>query len=248
MSKFIIFSLFKKVGRAMNQKEFCMEIGTKIRAFRKLKHLTQKQLADQMHKSLACISKYEKGEIVMDICTLYECANALNIIPQMLLPQNTADSIVANPAPQKLPQFFQHTPLYYYGIRSNRAETVAAAIEIDPENGKVTVYFDLTDPVNYRNSKYILHGDIFCSDANIRIFCSNPFLGGDFIMINCRTAALMDDRVFAFAATLTPNYRIRASKAILTPERLHNPNSILPQLKITKEQLKEAKKNDYFVF
>ena len=66
--------------------ELSMEIGKKIRYFRTGKNKTLEELAAAVCKSKATLSKYEKGDIVIDIETLYEIADALQIhIDQLLV-------------------------------------------------------------------------------------------------------------------------------------------------------------------
>lgn len=52
-------------------------IGVKIRYYRKKKGMTVDQLAAAVCKSKSSISKYESGQIVMDILSLYDIARPL---------------------------------------------------------------------------------------------------------------------------------------------------------------------------
>lgn len=61
------------------------EVGKKIRNFRKWKGLTVQQLADRIHKSKATLSKYESGDITLDVVTLHQIADSLNIQVEQLL-------------------------------------------------------------------------------------------------------------------------------------------------------------------
>lgn len=54
-------------------------IGKQIRMYRKVQGLTLQQLADMIHKSRATMSKYETGEITLDVETLYDISSALRI-------------------------------------------------------------------------------------------------------------------------------------------------------------------------
>ena len=58
--------------------ELSMEIGKRIRYFRTGKNMTLEELATAVCKSKATLSKYEKGDIVIDIETMYEIADALD--------------------------------------------------------------------------------------------------------------------------------------------------------------------------
>ena len=61
------------------------EIGQRIRQFRQGRRMTLDELASAVHKSRATLSKYERGEISMDIETLYDIARALNVRTEQLL-------------------------------------------------------------------------------------------------------------------------------------------------------------------
>ena len=54
-------------------------VGSRIKNYRKIQGLTLQQLADKIHKSRATMNKYENGEIVLDIETLYSISEALDI-------------------------------------------------------------------------------------------------------------------------------------------------------------------------
>ena len=59
--------------------EINVYIGGQIRKYRKANSMTLQQLADVIHKSRATVCKYENGEISIDIATLYEISQALQI-------------------------------------------------------------------------------------------------------------------------------------------------------------------------
>ena len=54
-------------------------VGAQVRRYRKACGMTIQQLADQIHKSRATVCKYENGEIVLDVETLYEISQVLQI-------------------------------------------------------------------------------------------------------------------------------------------------------------------------
>lgn len=75
--------------------EISKEIGKLIRSFRKRRNMTLDDLSRIICKSKSTISKYEKGEIPLDIETLYDIAEALQVhVEQLLyaLPGRTAMS------------------------------------------------------------------------------------------------------------------------------------------------------------
>ena len=60
-------------------------VGNRIRSIRKSKNMSIQQLADAINKSKACVSKYEKGEITIDIPTLFEISDVLEVPAERLI-------------------------------------------------------------------------------------------------------------------------------------------------------------------
>ena len=96
--------------------ELTRHIGSRIHAFRRERHLTLQQLADLIRKSRATVSKYESGEITLDIETLYDISHALGVELSQL-------TDFQPPAPQTVPlpvrtssysPFFEASDLYFY--------------------------------------------------------------------------------------------------------------------------------------
>ena len=61
------------------------EVGKRIHNFRKMRKMTLKEVSDRVCKSISTLSKYEKGEIAVDIETLYDLADALQVHVEQLL-------------------------------------------------------------------------------------------------------------------------------------------------------------------
>ncbi|MDO4329068.1 MAG: helix-turn-helix transcriptional regulator [Lachnospiraceae bacterium] len=94
-------------------------VGTRIRKYRKSRGLTLQQLADQIHKSRASVSKYETGEVSLDIETLFEIADVLQVSPGQLMdyhPPIPKPSQVMSCVPGRrgMSPFFQARRLYFY--------------------------------------------------------------------------------------------------------------------------------------
>lgn len=84
--------------------------------YRKARNLTLQQLGDKIHKSRASVSKYENGEITLDVETLFEIADALSVSPNQLMDYRPP---VPKSAKQRLDSsakspFFQARRLYFY--------------------------------------------------------------------------------------------------------------------------------------
>ena len=101
--------------------EISAETGKRIRNFRRMRKLTLEELSKIICKSKSTISKYEKGEISIDVETLYDIAGALKIHVEQLLyctPQRA--SLMSD---SSSPAFFSGMSQFYsylYDGRSNR--------------------------------------------------------------------------------------------------------------------------------
>lgn len=62
-----------------------IEIGKRIKEFRKALHLNQTELAEKLGKTMRTIQKYESGEIQPSIAMINEIAKALEISPAELI-------------------------------------------------------------------------------------------------------------------------------------------------------------------
>ena len=83
------------------------EIGKKIKIYRKKKLLTVADLSEAICKSKATVSKYENGQISMDILTLYDIARVLGVHVEQLL--HTVEDKTLNLTETRLPAFFRNT-------------------------------------------------------------------------------------------------------------------------------------------
>ena len=63
-------------------KEVSIHVGQRIRLYRKTKNLTIETFAGMIHKSKATVSKYENGDISIDIETLFTIGRNHQAQPQ----------------------------------------------------------------------------------------------------------------------------------------------------------------------
>ena len=68
------------------QKTLYNHVGSRIRFYRKLKNMTQDQLAAAIHKSESTLSKYESGQIAIDVGSLYDIASARICLSLWIMP------------------------------------------------------------------------------------------------------------------------------------------------------------------
>ena len=69
-------------------------VGQNIRKYRMAYNMTLKELAVLLHKSVSTVSKYEKGDISLDMSTFVELSRILKVSPLAIIGDETAKEIV----------------------------------------------------------------------------------------------------------------------------------------------------------
>ncbi len=158
------------------------EIGAKIRHYRKMKHMTVEQLAAAVCKSKSCVSKYESGQITMDVATLYEIAQTLDVkVTQLLyLPLAARSGMPAG----TVPAFFSgvnHLYMYYYDGRKNRINRSVIDIfsEVEPGVYQVHVYMNVNEFVRYQLCENLYDGYLTHYDAFSTLILENQSMEMD---------------------------------------------------------------------
>lgn len=96
--------------------ELSRHIGQRIRDYRKGQGMTLQQLADAIHKSRATVSKYETGEITLDVDTLHEICGVLHVGMNQLTDYQPEAQRPAplSPTLSGRSPYFQADRLYFY--------------------------------------------------------------------------------------------------------------------------------------
>lgn len=153
-----------------------IEIGNKIRQFRQSRKMTLDELAIIIHKSRATLSKYERGEISIDIDTLYELADALHVRTEQLL-----YTPISEKHPQQreiVPAFFQDVDRFYcYYFDGRIGKLVRSAFDvfsrIDVNQYKIAMYMNFKDLAHYQQAENTYWGYMEHFDALTLIELTN---------------------------------------------------------------------------
>lgn len=161
--------------------EINQHIGSRIRSHRKACGMTLQQLADAIHKSRASVSKYETGEITLDIETLYDISAALEIDLNQLIDYRP-------PRPVLLPQaiisrgtspFFQADRLYFYfydGRQNRLKDGVIHIHRSDDPSGLMDASLSISSVTpSGRSSEVFYTGKVLYSDMLIRFSFVNQY-------------------------------------------------------------------------
>lgn len=166
----------------------CKHIGAQIRYYRKLRGYTLCEFASMINKSISTLSKYESGTISIDIVTLSEIADFLEVTIEQLLPlsrTNTPGAENGFGSALDSRHFFAHQDLYYmyFFFSPNRSSpnkgVTTNAIEIRRnENGpdEAYLYSECSEPeTNYKRCKFVYHGTVLYYDFIVYFLLENVY-------------------------------------------------------------------------
>lgn len=148
--------------------DIAQEIGAKIRYYRRKKGMTVDQLAAAVCKSKSSISKYESGQIGIDVLSLYDIARALDVrVTQLLyLPPSGYTGAPSGSVPAffvGLTQFY----MYYFDGRTNQVNRCVLDISAEEEQGvfHVQMYMNVKEYWHYTLCENYYEGTLTHYDA-----------------------------------------------------------------------------------
>ena len=223
-------------------------VGERIRDYRKAQGMTLQQLADAIHKSRASMSKYEKGEIILDIETLDEISRVLHVPIGHLMDVRTDEENaqqgqeIAGRGP-----FFQANKLYFYFYDGRRDRLKSGVIHItrgdDLQNVcDASLSISVSLPGG-RSSKIFYSGKVVYSDMLIRFSFVNRYntLEEDLLYI-FNPLELRDSTEGLLCGISSADLMPCAFKCLVTLTPQEPTEEFISRLMITKEELRRWQK------
>lgn len=226
------------------------EIGLKIKYYRKKKKMSVTDLAKAICKSKSTVSKYESGQISVDISTLYEISSVLDVhIYSLLYIPPSENSEVQS---DNIPLFFRNLNrfyMYYYDGRIN--QIIPCVLDIiskqDENSYNIMMYMNVNDYEKYHICENTYSGQIFHFDALSSIVMQNEEMFMEKYQISIPAPYLNTPEKMALAygvssRPLMPNAaKVLISKTIQT-DMDHLKNSLV----ISKEDIRLLKLYNFF--
>ncbi|AWI04399.1 helix-turn-helix domain-containing protein [Clostridium drakei] len=222
-----------------------MEIGKKIKSFRKSKGMTVQGLANLVHKSKATISKYENGDIVIEVDTLYALAKALGVhVEQLLYIAPNDNKEVSSTIPSA---FFQGASRFYSYFYDGRNKQIVKCImdiisTADMSRCKAVLYMNIKGYDCYENCENTYYGYIEHHDVLTSIVLKNQATSVEQIMINILASFLDSEKKWGLMAGVSfrPFMPI-ALKMLFSKKPLPENQDLINELKINKEDIRIMK-------
>ena len=131
-----------------------LNIGKKIKHYRKLANMTLSDVGKSINKSKGTISKYESNQIIPDAITLLELCNCLNISINDFLPITEEKIINSN----TLFNPFGTNQLFMYYYTDKKLMTSIIDLSISNGNYMCKFYNGVKNTSNYQHCSYYYEG------------------------------------------------------------------------------------------
>ena len=231
---------------SINQK-----VGEQIRKYRKIKGFTIQELADAIHKSRATVSKYETGEISLDIETLFEIASVIQVPPPQLIEWKWENQKESVPQETGLRTFYNARRLYFYFYDGRYGRMKDGAIDILPggegNQKEASMRLSVVTPRG-RSSEIYYSGKVTYSDMLIRFFFKNQYnpLEEDLLYIY-NPLEYRESTYGLLCGISSSDMHPCAFKCLITLAPHQYTEELKEQLMLTKQELKEYKKLNMLV-
>jgi transcriptional regulator with XRE-family HTH domain len=222
--------------------EVSIEIGNRIRNFRKKRSITIEELARLINKSRATVSKYEKGEIVLDIVTMYEIADALQLHVEQLLYCRPERAVITSNGTE--PAFFSGLSQFYSYVFDGRSNQIMRCVfdvlSVAGESRyKIMMYMNIKDFNNYQNCENTYWGYIEHFDALTNIIMRNNDTPMEQITINILASFLDSDTKWGLFCGISSRPMMPvALKMLFSKKMLKEDESLAKLLKISKDDIR----------
>ncbi len=222
-----------------------LAVGAKIRHYRKARGYTLVEFADKIHRSKSAVSKYERGEVSIDIETLDDISKALDVPLHLLF---------GDGAPLHKPLFSceqqdENKQVYYMYIYAGHKKAYVSRSVLLIGETTASGYMEAENEEEYQRCKYQYIGSVQRGSSFIRLFLQNPIHSQDVFIVDFPKPLNTQSVFFGFFVTLSigVNFPI-AAKCVISSFPIRSDVEIMEMLKFTKSEIDSFKKhNGFFV-
>ncbi len=223
---------------------FYQALGTKLRTYRKIRKMTIGEIAREINKSIATVSKYEKGEIAIDIETLFTWCNFMGVNISSLFPDSQTNSVH-----EQIKRYQKHLfeRLYFYNYKGKTRTLCNGVIECDNHTCKVRLYLFAKDIENYFDCEYLYEGSVTYSDAYTNFVVNNVHPPFDMIALSVPTMTGKSEYTIGLLSSTTTRYENIALKTLVSKKPVKDTQLLEKKLKLTSEDLKNIRSSNFFI-
>mgnify|MGYP001346005309 CR=1 FL=1 len=220
------------------------EVGKRIRNYRKMRKKTLEELSHMICKSKSTISKYEKGEIAVDVETLYEIADALKIhIEQLLYCRPDRVDMM----PKSNPAFFSGVVQFYSYLFDGRSNQLIRCVydilsETEENRYKLMMCMNFRNYDAYQNCENTYWGYMEHYDALTHIQLTNQDTPMEKASVQILAPYLDADTKWGLFNGFSSRPMMPvATKMLFSKTRMNEDDDLYRKLRISKDDIRLLK-------
>ena len=232
-------------------KEISVHVGKRIRLYRKMKNMTIEVFAGLINKSKATVSKYENGDIAIDIETLFIIAQALDISVNQLIDYDKKIEDTEERAETGVKRYGKNR-LYFYFYDGRRSRIVRNVIDVRSARESGTyhadLYADIEDYSNCYNCKYLYHGTMRRYDTFTNFHFENQNNKMERVFLYAINSFSPSGRMIGMFSGLSTQPMLPVSfKFLISPDMMEENEELIDILRFSKEDIRTIKKMNMFI-
>ena len=232
-------------------KEISVHVGKRIRLYRKMKNMTIEVFAGLINKSKATESKYENGDIAIDIETLFIIAQALDISVNQLIDYDKKIEDTEERAETGVKRYGKNR-LYFYFYDGRRSRIVRNVIDVRSAGESGTyhadLYADIEDYSNCYKCKYLYHGTMRRYDTFTNFHFENQNNKMERVFLYAINSFSPSGRMIGMFSGLSTQPMLPVSfKFLISPDMMEENEELIDILRFSKEDIRTIKKMNMFV-
>lgn len=217
-------------------------VGKNIKFYRNKRNMNLEQLSKVINKSISTLSKYENGEIIIDIQTLYEISLALDVDITNLL----NDSAIKKPL--KIPQnvYWNRPEMYMYFYDGHVRGLVKSLLTINfsekTDTITVVLYIGITEKEDWQKCEHIYKGVMKPYDMLTHFILENQVKEAEMVYINILNPFKQESPSLGIITAVNSNPIAPIStKVIISKTKLVDTAALKEQLLFSKEDIKDLR-------
>lgn len=221
------------------------KVGRNIRKYRMAYNMTLKELAVRLHKSVSTVSKYEKGDISLDISTFLELSKIFKVSPLAIIGDEIAEEEEEYTYAETIEKLYMYS---YDGIGKVIVKSVIEQQAVEGKNNKYKVHlFNDVSEVKEPGECGGLYAGEYEKEGFIGTYMlHNQALKSEHIMISCVNNLVNPGQQLALVSGLS-NYTMLpvTFKAVISEKEIVNKEKLMNLLAFNKEDFKLMKQMNY---
>ena len=225
--------------------EISQAIGSNLRLYRKKRHMTLEDVARAVCKGKSTLSKYEKGEIVLDVETLYELADVLQVhVSQLLYNPPYKETIQPEKANATFFSGVQQFYSYLFDGRSGKLMRCVFDVVSHPEPNQygIRMYMNFKDYARYKLCETTYYGYMEHFDSLTNIMLTNEDSPIEKASAHILASYQSADYKWGLFNGISSRPLMPISiKMLFTKAQLNETQDLIDSLKVSKEDIRFLK-------